>query len=789
MAGTLVGRYELEFQLGHGAMGEVWRGRDLATRQPVAVKLVQLANIDDQARLGETIARFRREADTLARLRHPNIISAVEAGRVGSDLFMVMELAEGMSMEAMLRQRQANGLGMFPVESVLRIAKQACSGLAAAHAIGVVHRDIKPSNLMVSARGHLTIVDFGIARLLEDNSPRLTAPTQTIGSPLYMSPEQTMGIDVDGRSDLYSFGCVLYELLAGRPPFVAEMPIAVMRMHLEERPVPIRNVRSDLPNGLPELVDRLLEKERDARPPDAGYVLRSLVGISDNVTGSAAPEHEADRRTFLVGAADTVRGAWPPPPAGPVPETYRATLVADDPPQWPGQGSRPEGKGKRRGNGGPDGWPAARPRRRRRRWTGLLSSVLTVAIVAGIAGYVWNKSSPDPQDHIRHGLGHEPRQDRLQLHGRRGRHHLHQRQGRADHLPVDQGRPKPADRHGHRHQRPAAGPRRAPVVPGRQGNPPRHGDLPGLHAQCDLRPVRLLHLHVRLMNVSERIRVIECVPLAGRGLVARRGGLVVLSDGQGPGPDPLLAALDAVADSGGDGAALVRAGARAALERGGRPAWACAGVTFGGEVAVFAHGEAAALVSVDGGPETEVTAGGSMTPVTRTLTGAVVTVRLVIGATAAPDPRLRLDAGIVFGGGVMLTVTQEKSHNPIPNGPYATVVPTTRPPAGQACSPAEPDAESWFRAAQPSRPTMRVTQTDDARTHGPPEEPIADISTMRLEQLGVVEPVVVDGAMCARMHFNAARRDVLPRVPRQHARVHQEHPPPAPAAARRPARR
>jgi Protein kinase domain len=391
VAGTLVGRYELEFALGRGAMGEVWRGRDLATRQPVAVKLVQLANIDDQVQVGETIARFRREADTLARLRHPNIISALEAGRVGSELFMVMELAEGMSMEAMLRQRQANGLGMFPVESVLRIAKQACSGLAAAHAIGVVHRDIKPSNLMVSVRGHVTIVDFGIARLLEDNSPRLTAQGQTVGSPLYMSPEQAAGIDVDGRSDLYSFGCVLYELLAGRPPFVADLPIAVMRMHLEERPVPMRNVRSDLPNGLAELVDRLLEKERGARPPDAGYVLRSLVAISDNVNGSATPEHEGDRRTFLVGATDPVRGAWPVPPADPGPETYRATLVADDP-QWPEQGPRPEDRGRRGGNGGPDGWPTARPRPRRRRWTGVLSSVLTVAIVAGIAAYVWTKT-------------------------------------------------------------------------------------------------------------------------------------------------------------------------------------------------------------------------------------------------------------------------------------------------------------------------------------------------------------------------------------------------------------
>ena len=249
--------------------------------------------------------------------------------------------------------------------------------------------------------------------------------------------------------------------------------------------------------------------------------------------------------------------------------------------------------------------------------------------------------------------------------------------------------------------------------------------------------------------------VIECVPLAGPGLVARRGGLVVLSDGLDPGPDPLLAALDAVADSGGDGAALVRAVTQAALKRGGRPAWACAGVTFDGEVAVLAHSEAAALVSVDGGPETKVTARGSVMPVALTVTGAVVTVWLVIGAAAAADPRLRLDAGTVLGGGAVFTVTQEKIHPLISNGPYATVAPTTSPSPEQARSQAEPDAESWFRAARPSRPTMRVTETDDARTHGPREEPVADISTMRLEQLGPVEPVLVDGVMCVRMHFNA----------------------------------
>jgi hypothetical protein len=426
-------------------MGEVWRGLDMATRQPIAVKLVQLASIEDPALLSETITRFRREADTLARLRHPNIVAALEAGRAGNELFMVMELAEGISLSAMLGQRQANGLGPFPVESVLRLGQQVCSGLAAAHAIGVVHRDIKPSNLMVSARGHVTIVDFGIARLLEDNSPRLTAQDTTIGTLLYMSPEQARGIDVDARSDLYSFGCVLYELLAGRRPFEAQVAMQIMRMHIQQPPVPLSAIRSDLPSGLPELVGRLLEKDPDARPPDAGYVTRILAGISDNLerAGSSVPEHEADRRTYLAGSGETMM------PAGPGADAYRETVLADDqgqagyqagsgaayrptvrPDPWgdgagyrqdspvpapyqaafqggqgmppldqpaksgsgSGPGRRAKNKGKRGNrNGGPQGWATAQ-RRPRRRWAGVLSSALTFAIVAGVAAYLWTKS-------------------------------------------------------------------------------------------------------------------------------------------------------------------------------------------------------------------------------------------------------------------------------------------------------------------------------------------------------------------------------------------------------------
>ena len=180
------------------------------------------------------------------------------------------------------------------------------------------------------------------------------------------------------------------------------------------------------------------------------------------------------------------------------------------------------------------------------------------------------------------------------------------------------------------------------------------------------------------------MNITECVPLAGRGLVARRGHLVALTGGTDAGPDPLLTALAAVAYANGDGAALVLAGTRAAAEHGGRPAWACAGVTSGGEVAVLVHGAAAALVSVDGSPEAQVTASGSMIPVVGTFTGAVVTVRLVIGPPAPPDPRLWLEAGTVFGGGIVLTIKQEEPGNLIPNDSYASVAATMSPAMEQA---------------------------------------------------------------------------------------------------------
>ena len=130
---VLAGRYELEVPLGRGGMGEVWRGRDMATHRPVAVKLVELSQIDDPGMLAETIGRFRREATVVSGLRHPNIVGALDAGRIANQLFMVMELAPGISLASMMDERGARGMGLFPVPSVLRIAEEVCAGLAAAH--------------------------------------------------------------------------------------------------------------------------------------------------------------------------------------------------------------------------------------------------------------------------------------------------------------------------------------------------------------------------------------------------------------------------------------------------------------------------------------------------------------------------------------------------------------------------------------------------------------------------------------------------------------------------------
>jgi serine/threonine protein kinase len=442
---VLAGRYQLEVPLGRGGMGEVWRGRDMATHRPVAIKLVELSQIDDPGMLAETIGRFRREATVVSGLKHPNIVGAIDAGRIANQLFMVMELAPGISLAQMMDERGARGMGLFPVASVLRITQEVCSGLAAAHDKGVVHRDIKPSNLMVTPQLGVKIIDFGIARLLADNSPRLTMRGHTVGTIAYMSPEQAQGLDVDGRADLYSLGCVLYQLLSGRPPFFSTLPGALLMMQVMDRATPLNVARPDLPEGLSELVSDLMEKDPAARPENAAQVISRIAAIEGRL-GTPAPEHEADRETYraddgraagatrldpvmpeghrstvltperiadLSGPATVGVPPWelgvpsarqptpasmPPTPASmppmaspmpPVPPAPPGPMAAPPgPPAWPGQQAAGGW-----GNGTPN-WPTAQPPPRPRSrpvWRGVVSTLITAAIVAGVGVYLWER--------------------------------------------------------------------------------------------------------------------------------------------------------------------------------------------------------------------------------------------------------------------------------------------------------------------------------------------------------------------------------------------------------------
>ena len=425
MARVLVGRYELEAPIGRGGFGEVWRGTDKATREPVAVKLVELAGVEDTAQLAETITRFRREGATLASLGHPNIVAARDAGRVGTELFLVLDLVEGASLASVLGQRGAAGRGEFPVSSALRIAQQVCAGLAAAHAAGIVHRDIKPGNLILGPQLRVTLVDFGVARLLDDGAPRITRPGTAVGTLAYAAPEQLAGVyrgghdDVDGRTDLYSLGCVLYELLAGRRPFTAQLPEALLRMQLLEQAVPLDSIRTGLPAEVPVLVADLMAKERSARPASAVAAGERIAAILAKLEG-AGTASEAERVTVWPGAMATVAAGTGRVPG--LPSEWLDALSGPEPclvgglaAETPGQSEATEAgrtrtvrpvnwrlafeplgghgrlaeKEKKRSSGRRK---AAAPGRRRPRCRGVLSTLVTVVIVAGGAAYAWHKT-------------------------------------------------------------------------------------------------------------------------------------------------------------------------------------------------------------------------------------------------------------------------------------------------------------------------------------------------------------------------------------------------------------
>ncbi len=232
---TVGGRYELGELLGRGGMAEVRRAVDRRLGRPVAVKQLRA----DLAIDPTFQARFRREAQSAAGLNHPTIVAVYDTGEETDPLtgtsipYIVMELVEGPTLRDVLR----DGRKILP-ERALELTQGVLDALSYSHKAGIIHRDIKPANVMLTQSGAVKVMDFGIARAVADTSATMTQTAAVIGTAQYLSPEQARGETVDARSDIYSAGCLLYELLVGRPPFVGESPVSVAYQHVREAPVP-----------------------------------------------------------------------------------------------------------------------------------------------------------------------------------------------------------------------------------------------------------------------------------------------------------------------------------------------------------------------------------------------------------------------------------------------------------------------------------------------------------------------------------------------------------------------
>jgi eukaryotic-like serine/threonine-protein kinase len=262
-----LGRYVIQSELGRGAMGVVYKATDSVLERPVAVKTVNITLEREYADKYEQ--RFYQEAKAAGSLNHPNIVTIHDVGKSGDVVFMAMEYIEGVELRTLTGEGRP-----LRVAQALAIAAQVAEGLAFAHQRGVVHRDIKPANIMVVANGPVKITDFGIARMR--GSGDLTQTGMLLGSPKYMSPEQVIGKRADHRSDIFSLGVILYEMLCGAAPFNGENVTALMYQIVNFVPPSPSNVNSSVPEMLDYIVAKMLAKPLDERYQDAAEVGRDL---------------------------------------------------------------------------------------------------------------------------------------------------------------------------------------------------------------------------------------------------------------------------------------------------------------------------------------------------------------------------------------------------------------------------------------------------------------------------------------------------------------------------------
>ncbi|GAU67387.1 serine/threonine-protein kinase [Streptomyces sp. NBRC 110611] len=325
------GRYRLCDTIGRGGMGEVWRARDESLERQVAVKCLKpLGPRHEPSFLQVLRERFRREARVAASLQHRGITVVHDFGEDDGTLFIVMELLTGRNLSQLLDDNRRQPL---PVPDIIDIAEQVAAALAYTHEQAIVHRDLKPANIVRTTDGTVKICDFGIARLNHDIgfTARLTGTGMAMGSPHYMSPEQIGAHPVDHRSDLYSLGCVLYELTTGVPPFDLGDAWAVLVGHRDTAPAPPRTIRPDLPEAYERIVLDLLAKEPDDRPTDADELVKRLAGARHPHSGQGA----GDTTVTVPRLPSWTRGITAGSPAGtdrhprPRPSDRAAAVLTD----------------------------------------------------------------------------------------------------------------------------------------------------------------------------------------------------------------------------------------------------------------------------------------------------------------------------------------------------------------------------------------------------------------------------------------------------------------------------
>ena len=273
LVGTLLSdRYRLDAEIGAGGMSTVYKAFDTVLERPVAIKLMHR----ETARDSDQLERFRREARAVAQLNHPHVVQVIDAGEEGDNAhptpYIVLEYVEGETLKQRIRR-----LGRLPVTEAVAYAIEIARALSAAHARGIVHRDIKPQNVLIDAEGSAKVTDFGIARMLVDEG--LTADGRVLGTTDYVSPEQALGHQVNGQSDIYSLGIVLYEMLTGEVPFRGENQVAVAMKHVREELPDVQLRRPEVSASLGAVLDRATDKDLARRYPDATSLAMDLEDV------------------------------------------------------------------------------------------------------------------------------------------------------------------------------------------------------------------------------------------------------------------------------------------------------------------------------------------------------------------------------------------------------------------------------------------------------------------------------------------------------------------------------